>query len=206
MLQLHSYAACAEPRVRELVRRRPGDRERREASRSATTLSVTPASSTVTDSLAPEAVSGIEEATAVTVGIQFECALLSSGHIDCWGYPPNSTSIETTPQPVSGISSATAIADAGYAHTCAVISSGEDYCWGYNENGQLGDGNYEYSYTPVKVEGLSGSAVQPGGSVVSSCALLAGGSVECWGAGGSGQLGDGRTENSLVPVPVSGIG
>ncbi len=226
-----------------------------EASRSATTLSVTPASSTVTDSLAPEAVSGIEEATAVTVGIQFECALLSSGHIDCWGdgaqgqlgdgttessstpvavsgistavaitagreyacallsggsvecwgYPPNSTSIETTPQPVSGISSATAIADAGYAHTCAVISSGEDYCWGYNENGQLGDGNYEYSYTPVKVQGLSAAATQPGGSVVSSCALLSGGSVECWGAGENGELGDGTTKASLTPVGVSGI-
>ncbi|MHB1538295.1 MAG: hypothetical protein ACYCVV_20890 [Acidimicrobiales bacterium] len=77
---------------------------------------------------------------------------------------------------------------------------------GYNETGQLGDGSYEYSYTPVEVQGLSAAATRPGGSVVSSCALLAAGRVECWGAGGSGQLGDGRNENSLVPVPVSGIG
>ncbi|MHB1887399.1 MAG: RCC1 domain-containing protein, partial [Acidimicrobiales bacterium] len=65
--------------------------------------------------------------------------------------------------------------------------------------------SYEYSYTPVEVQGLSAAATRPGGSVVSSCALLAGGRVECWGAGEDGELGDGTTKASLTPVAVSGI-
>ncbi|MHB1860271.1 MAG: DNRLRE domain-containing protein, partial [Solirubrobacteraceae bacterium] len=126
---------------------------------------------TTESSSTPVAVSGISSAVAITAGREYACALLSAGGVECWGYPPNSTSIETTPHPVSGISSGSAIADAGFAHICVVISSGEDYCWGYNETGQLGDGSYEYSYTPVEVQGLSAAATRPGGSVVSSCAL-----------------------------------
>lgn len=38
-----------------------------------------------------------------------------------------------------------------------------------------------------------------------ACALLADGTVWCWGAGNLGQLGDGRSADSSVPVQVSGV-
>jgi alpha-tubulin suppressor-like RCC1 family protein len=37
----------------------------------------------------------------------------------------------------------------------------------------------------------------------SFCALLSTSHVDCWGNGGSGQLGDGSFNDSDVPVPVS---
>ena len=52
---------------------------------------------------------------------------------------------------------------------------------------------------------LSGTAIKvsPGGG--HTCALLSGGSVACWGGNWSGQLGDGSTTFSPLPVAVSGI-
>lgn len=98
----------------------------------------------------------------------------------------------------------TAIAG-GQQFTCA-IADDVPYCWGRNTYGQLGNGSTAMSTTPVPVnmagvlKGKTVSAITTGES--HSC-VLAGGSTYCWGFNGFGQLGNGSTAASSVPVTVT---
>jgi alpha-tubulin suppressor-like RCC1 family protein len=57
---------------------------------------------------------------------------------------------------------------------------------------------------PVVVTGISmAKAISMGG--MHSCALLTDNTVACWGENGTGQLGDGSTDNSPVPVIVPNL-
>jgi len=94
----------------------------------------------------------------------------------------------------------------GLYFTCAVLSNGAAKCWGFNSNGQIGNTTPGIDRTyPVAVSGLSSgvTAISAGG--FHSCALLSTGAVKCWGYNGNGQLGDGSTTNSSIPVAVSGL-
>ena len=100
--------------------------------------------------------------------------------------------------------------DSGNKHSCAVMENGTAKCWGDNTLGQLGDGSTAHSRVPVQVSGITG--LTPAATAVSvsigdslSCALMADGTAKCWGSNNYGQLGDGSTENSPIPVSVSGI-
>jgi Regulator of chromosome condensation (RCC1) repeat len=108
------------------------------------------------------------------------------------------------PVTVSGLSKATAIA-AGNQHTCALLSSGTVQCWGMGVNGELGNGTTTTnSSTPLTVTALSmASAVAA--REYHTCALLSDGTVQCWGANTSGELGNGTTTSSSTPVKVSGL-
>jgi alpha-tubulin suppressor-like RCC1 family protein len=92
----------------------------------------------------------------------------------------------------------------GYWHGCAVLVTGATKCWGKNNAGQLGNGAFSASTSPVQVKGInSATAVTMG--YWHSCALLAGGTIQCWGANNYGQLGDGTGAMSAIPTSVTGI-
>ncbi len=166
---------------------------------------------TTTQRFSPVAVLGVSGAVAVTAGNEFTCALLGDGTVQCWGYDSlgelgnAGAGFESlTAVAVTGLSGVTAISS-GDGHTCALISDGTVKCWGSDGNGQLGDGTSgSYSSTPLLVSGLSGvTAIAAAGST--SCAVLSGGSVKCWGTNNFGQLGNGSTTNSNTPVPVNSL-
>jgi alpha-tubulin suppressor-like RCC1 family protein len=97
--------------------------------------------------------------------------------------------------------------DVSTTHGCAAYDDGTVRCFGNNRNGQLGDGTATgmNGIAPsVKVSGLT-DATQVAVGNYSSCALRRGGTVSCWGLGSHGQLGNGSTAQSNVPVPVTGI-
>ena len=60
------------------------------------------------------------------------------------------------------------------------------------------------SSTPVAVTGITGAGAIDAGAAY-SCARLGDGTARCWGNNSSGQLGDGTTINSSVPVAVTGL-
>lgn len=91
--------------------------------------------------------------------------------------------------------------------SCATTSGGKVVCWGMNLRGQLGSGSTGpwARETPVEVVGLPAPARDVAVGLAHACALLTDGSVRCWGANGSGQLGDGTTTDRLTPVRATGV-
>lgn len=95
---------------------------------------------------------------------------------------------------------------AGDQHTCAVNGAGGVLCWGSNHNGELGNGTNIKSPTPVAVSGLSSGVAGVSAGQGFTCALMKAGTVKCWGVNTTGNLGNGTTTDSNVPVDVVGVG
>jgi len=168
---------------------------------------------TTTNSSVPVAVTGLTGAVALSGGAGHTCAVLNDGSIRCWGYNSQgqlglgnatiSTAYAVPTSAVAGISTAVSVA-AGYYHTCAQLRSGGVQCWGANGVGQLGNGTFTSSLSPVTVAGLADiRSLSAAGGI--SCAMLFDRTERCWGLNGNGQLGDGTTTNASSPVIVAGL-
>ena len=152
----------------------------------------------------PVEVQGLTGATQISAGGNHTCALLSSGHVDCWGENHygqlgNGTTSEaqSTPVEVQGLTGATQVS-AGYFYTCALLSSGQVDCWGEGFVGGETD-------VPLEVQGL-GNVTYLGTGEFHACAVLSSGHVDCWGFNEFGQLGDGTVGKEVhPPVEVQGV-
>lgn len=104
----------------------------------------------------------------------------------------------------SGMSEVIAL-EASIYSCYAVDATGKVWSWGYNSNGRLGDGTITSRSTPVAVSLTTGmptirSISSTDGHVL---ALGADGTLWAWGYNGFGQLGNGNSSSSYVPVFVS---
>lgn len=167
---------------------------------------------TLADKNLPVGVGGLSSGVAaISAGGSHACAVSATGTVRCWGrnnfgqIGDGTTTDRYVPTQVSGLPSAASGVSAGAGHTCALLTDGGVLCWGYNGFGQLGDGTTTSRNAPVPVSGLSSGVVAIAAGAGHTCALLAGGGIMCWGYNGEGELGDGTTENALVPVEVLGL-
>lgn len=161
--------------------------------------------------------------TQVSGGAGHTCALTGAGDIYCWGHNyagqlgDGSTTDRAQPVKVAPSTAVTFTAvTSGYQHSCGLTSTGDVYCWGDNTYGELGDGTppsymtaTSYVATPVPVivsggirfESLSAGLFHTCGVSVAPSQPKS--TAYCWGYNAYGQLGNGSTTDSPVPVEVT---
>lgn len=92
----------------------------------------------------------------------------------------------------------------GNDHTCRV-SEGVVWCWGHNSAGQLGNGTWQDSHLPVKVD-MPMEVLALSAGIAHTCALAVDGTVWCWGNDDDGQIGTETCGGSVsTPMQVSNI-
>ena len=142
------------------------------------------------------AVTATASRTQIELGPAHSCAVLSDGTARCWGQNDvgqlgdGTTTSSTISVRVNGINHAT-LATAGGAHSCAALTSGGVQCWGDNRAAQLGNGYplgsgdpIRSQPTPIAVTDIA-NAVSIGVGPNQACAVLADGTVYCWGGSGT---------------------
>jgi hypothetical protein len=175
---------------------------------------------------APDA-SGARRVVQLATSISHTCALLSDGHLRCWGagialgYPatdsigddehPYQAGDVPTGGPVKQVAT-------GFLFTCALYQAGNVRCWGSNSFGELGYGHTDpvdgEDQTPDRLPDvdLNGTAINLAAGHSHACALLESGDVRCWGSNLSYQLatgdeesiGDDEVPGSRSPVQIGG--
>jgi alpha-tubulin suppressor-like RCC1 family protein len=159
----------------------------------------------------PVAVTGGFTFSAVSAGLMHACGVTGGGAAYCWGdnrYGALGNGLQngfdSVPGAVTGGLTFGAVT-AGYEYTCGLTREGAAYCWGWNGGGLLGTGSTaDIIRVPEAVSGGLTLAAVAAGYFAHTCGLTTGGAAYCWGDNGNGQLGDGSTSYSVVPVAVSG--
>ena len=157
----------------------------------------------------------------ISSGAYHTCVVASDDNAYCWGenmkgqLGNNSTANSSVPVKVdtSGALAGKTIKQisTGHYHTCAVASDDKIYCWGENNNGELGNGSTVDSRVPVAVNMtgvLAGETIKQisTGPSYHTCVIASDDKIYCWGENNNGELGNGSTVDSRVPVAVNMTG
>jgi alpha-tubulin suppressor-like RCC1 family protein len=149
----------------------------------------------------------------VAAGGNHTCGVLLDGSVSCWGSNSSgqlgkgggSGGFDPNPGGVFWNKRAVEEVRLGEESTCVRRADGTVWCWGSNIEGQLGNGDEirDDRTTPVQAYVSPGATGLSLGSK-STCALGPFG-VQCWGWNFEGEIGDGTSEQRLVPTTVPGL-
>jgi alpha-tubulin suppressor-like RCC1 family protein len=151
------------------------------------------------------------DASALTMGNDHGCAIVSDGSIRCWGRNDdgelgqgNTDDVgddpgESTVRVDLGPGRTAVALSAGAFHTCAILDTGQVRCWGRGDKGQLAQGSTANvgddpgETTALVGLGGSGRARSLSSGAFHTCAVRTDNDVVCWGDNIAGQLGQGNT-------------
>ncbi len=157
------------------------------------------------------AVTDLSGAAAIATGEHHACAIVANGGVKCWGKNDEgqlgngSTAESLAPSAVSIADAVQLVAASRF--TCARLRSGQVSCWGANTLGQLGTGSPNPDPNPSPIQTAVNDAVSIWVGYEHACAARANGTVSCWGAAGSGQVGSGSVpEDASIARPTAVVG
>jgi hypothetical protein len=100
--------------------------------------------------------------------------------------------VDVVQLPAGGVAELSKQVPSGF---CSRTSNGDVWCWGDQRDIT---GALIQDEVPLPLPGQMAPAIRLGGT----CGVFSGGHVRCWGNDELGQLGDGTTSNSGIPVDV----
>ena len=163
------------------------------------------------DFSAPQPVSGNSQWLHITTGDEFSCGIKTDGTGWCMGTDSDGTlgngavsGSQHYPYAIAGGGTWKSMTGGDY-HTCGIKSDDTGWCWGANwGDGMTGDGTTNGAPAPVSLDDGGATWKQIGTGSFHACGIKSDDTAWCWGAGYSGEIGNGSTNAELSPVAVSG--
>jgi alpha-tubulin suppressor-like RCC1 family protein len=148
-------------------------------------------------------VSGVAKLFA---GYSQACAIMTNGTLNCWGLKSSCGTV-SAPATITGATNVVDVA-LGNQHSCYLNQAGVVKCWGVNYSGVFGSGVAIDTCSTIAMAHtaqISGPAIKLSAGAYHTCAVLSGGSVECWGYNFYKQVGAATGAEHKLPVRITDL-